>query len=83
MPQYSLQDVEAQLSADTSGEFKKFLLDVLRRYQEDFEVSKNKLLPAEEYEQIEYLNRAIDAAIGIIESKEPENAQDDAFNNFF
>jgi hypothetical protein len=29
------------------------------------------------------LKRAIDAAIGIIESKRPENGQVDAFNNFF
>jgi hypothetical protein len=83
MPQYSLQDVEAQLSADTSGDYKRYLLDVLRQYQKEFEVSKSKMLPAREYEQIESLDRAIDAAIGIIESKRPENGQDDAFNNIF
>jgi hypothetical protein len=82
MPQYSLQDVEAQLSTDTSGNFRRYLLDVLRQYKEEFEVSKNKMLPVEEYELIEYLYRAIDAAIDIIESKRPENARDVAFNNF-
>jgi hypothetical protein len=83
MSKYSLQDVEEQLSTDNTGEFKKYLLRALKQYKNEFELSQNKMLPTEEYEQVEFLNRAIDAAIGIIESKRPENGQDDAFNSIF
>jgi hypothetical protein len=75
--------VEEQLSVDNTGEFTRYLIGVLKQYKNEFEVSQNKMLPTDAYEQIEHLKRAIDAAIGIIESKRPENGQVDAFNNFF
>lgn len=83
MPQFSLQDVEAQLLADTSGNYKKYLLNVLRQYKNQFEELNYKMISPDEYVRFEHLNRALDAAITIIESKKPGRDQGDAFNNIF
>ena len=78
-----IKDIEAQLSSDTSGSFKKYILDKLREHKDNCKESKSRAIPPDEYEQIEHLEYALDAAISIIESKTAEGEHCYAFNNIF
>jgi hypothetical protein len=89
MQQFSLQEIEPQLEIDSSGAYKQWLLEILYRYKNELEDSMHKLLQPDEYNRLESLGRALDAAIYVIsrykavKSKAPESSQGCAFNAIF
>ena len=73
-------DIETQPAAGDSGNYKKWLFNVLRQ---EFKGAKGKMLQTTEYRQYEYINSVLDAGIRIIESKSSKIGIDHAFNNIF
>lgn len=83
MSHYTLEEAGAQLSADTSGNYKVWLLKTLKQHKAYYDEKSSELQTADEYNKSECMKRAIVAAIAIIESKNPDNGQDDVFNNIY
>jgi hypothetical protein len=89
MTAYSLQNVEDQLRDDFNEAYKQRLIEYLTNQKRELADLKQKLIPVDEYDRLEYLERSLYAALLTIlkyrpiKSKTPENNQADTFNSIF
>lgn len=66
--QEPMLDMENQLLKDTSGEYKKGLLDQLETYQFEIKQQIDKGLSPEEFAVMNALNNAVTSAMKVIEA---------------
>ena len=66
MPESTKLDAEARLSADQDGTYKAQLLETLEKHRDDIAFQQQGFLPPDEYEVVEYMAKAVDAALAVI-----------------
>jgi hypothetical protein len=66
-----LLDAETKLAADQDGSYRQQLVKCLEQYRDEFALSRQGLLPPEEYLVAEEMEAAITAALAIINAYKP------------
>jgi hypothetical protein len=70
-----LMEAEAKLQADRDGSYKTQLIQTLAKYRDKFTSSKQGLLPPDEYEAAEHVERALNAALEVVLHYKPVKSQ--------
>lgn len=64
-------EIESKIASDHDGSYKAQLIQKLEEHRDEFAYAKQGMLPPDEYDVMEKMERAVSAAITFIESIEP------------
>ena len=65
-------DAETMLAADHDGSYRAHLMEALEKHRDAIAFQRQGFLPPDEYQVVEHIFRAVDAALVVVGAYQPE-----------